>query len=145
MHFLPPRCTLHFHRLWFHHTNNIWWRIQVVKIVIKSFSSCWGYLFPIRFRYLTTHALSLWVPQTECTSSYRTFHPVRFAGNTSVWLVLQGICLLHGVCDHTEENNTDTHCEWTANPQFLRSTAVSRSQWLARTTVAPQRSYLPGR
>lgn len=42
---------------WFDHTNNIWWEIQIMKLVIMQFSPSSYCLLPVRTRYLPQHSI----------------------------------------------------------------------------------------
>jgi hypothetical protein len=57
------------HPPWFHHPNNIRWRIQAMKFIIVQFYS-WSIFLPFRSKYPPQHSVlknpqSVFLPQSE--------------------------------------------------------------------------------
>jgi hypothetical protein len=57
------------HPPWFNYSNNIWWRIQVMKFIIMQFSP-WSVFLPFRSKYFPQHSVlknhqSMFLPQRE--------------------------------------------------------------------------------
>jgi hypothetical protein len=56
MHFLFVPCVLYYvlrpsHLLCFNNPNNIWWRVQIMKVLIMQFSPAVSNILPVRSKY----------------------------------------------------------------------------------------------
>jgi hypothetical protein len=59
--FNTKACTFHiscpFHRPWFDHLNDVWWAVQIMKLLIMQFSLFPFYFLPLRTRCLPQHSI----------------------------------------------------------------------------------------
>jgi hypothetical protein len=51
---------------WFDHPNNIWWRVQIMKLLIMQFSSASCHSIPLRFKYSPKHLFSNTINLCSC-------------------------------------------------------------------------------